>query len=182
MGAIKNVGKNAVAEMVREREENGPYKGFINFCERVNLKVINSRVFESLIKVGAFDSCEKLNRKTLLENLEMILAYCKKRQEETTLGLVSLFDLEDSIDQTAETNLDIQIASEFDNLEMLAHEAELMGIYISGHPLDRYSSLMKEMSSMPIVQVQDFLGSDQKENDDTCWSNNCKKSYFNQKR
>ncbi len=162
MGAIKNVGKNAVAEMVREREENGPYKGFINFCERVNLKVINSRVFESLIKVGAFDSCEKLNRKTLLENLEMILAYCKKRQEETTLGLVSLFDLEDSIDQTAETNLDIQIASEFDNLEMLAHEAELMGIYISGHPLDRYSSLMKEMSSMPIVQVQDFLGSDQK--------------------
>jgi DNA polymerase-3 subunit alpha len=156
------VGSNAVAEMVREREANGPYTGFINFCERVNLKVINSRVFESLIKVGAFDSCEKLNRKTLIENLEMILAYCKKRQEEATLGLVSLFDLEDSIDQTAETNLDIQIASEFDFLEKLSHEAELMGIYISGHPLDRYSSLMKEMASMPIVHVQDFLGSDQK--------------------
>lgn len=162
MGAIKNVGGNAVIEIIREREANGPYTGFINFCERVNLKVINSRVFESLIKVGAFDSCEKLNRKTILENLEMILAYCKKRQEEATLGLVSLFDMEDTIDQTAETNLDIQIVKDFENLEMLSHEAELMGIYISGHPLDRYSSMMKEMSSMPITQVQDFLGSDQK--------------------
>lgn len=162
MGAIKNVGGNAVLEIVREREANGHYTGFVNFCERVNLKVINSRVFESLIKVGAFDSCEKLNRKTILENLEMILAYCKKRQEEATLGLVSLFDMEDSIDQTAEANLDIQIVKDFDNLEMLSHEAELMGIYISGHPLDRYASMMKEMSSMPIAQVQDFLGSDQK--------------------
>jgi DNA polymerase-3 subunit alpha len=92
----------------------------------------------------------------------MILAYCKKRQEEATLGLVSLFDLGDTADQTAEANLDIQVVKDFDNLEMLSHEAELMGIYISGHPLDRYSSLMKEMSSMSIAAVQDFLGSDQK--------------------
>ena len=162
MGAIKNVGSNAVAEIIREREANGTFTGFINFCERVNLKVINSRVFESLIKVGAFDNCETLNRKTLLENLEMILAYCKKRQEETSLGLVSLFDMEDSIDQTAETNLDIQVVVEFGDLEKLSHEAELMGIYISGHPLDRYASLMKEMASMPLMAVQDFISPDQK--------------------
>ncbi len=164
MGAIKNVGSNAVAELIREREANGPFTGFINFCERVNLKIINSRVFESLIKVGAFDNCEKLNRKTLIENLEMILAYCKKRQEETNLGLVSLFDMDETSDQTAESNLDIQVVKEFDHLEQLSYEAELMGIYISGHPLDRYASLMKEMASMPIVQVQDFLGPDQKRN------------------
>ena len=163
MGAVKNVGENAVEEIVRERTENGPYSGFLNFCERVNLKVINTRVFESLIKVGAFDECEKMNRKTLLENLEMILAYCKKRQEEASLGLVSLFDLgEENMSQTAESNLDIQEERDFDDLEKLSHEAELMGIYISGHPLDRYKNLMQELSTMPVAQVQDFLGSDQK--------------------
>lgn len=163
MGAVKNVGNNAVDEIVRERSENGPFTGLVNFCERVNLKVINTRVFESLIKVGAFDNCEKLNRKTLLENLDTILAYCKKRQEESSLGLVSLFDMgEESINQTAEANLDIQEVRDFDDLEKLAHEAELMGIYISGHPLDRYKNLMEEMATMPVAQVQDFLGSDQK--------------------
>ncbi|MGZ3787584.1 MAG: DNA polymerase III subunit alpha [Bacteriovorax sp.] len=163
MGAVKNVGQNAVEEIVRERVENGPFKGFLNFCERINLKVVNTRVFESLIKVGTFDNCEKLNRKTLLENLEMILAYCKKRQEESSLGLVSLFDMGgDDLSQTAEANLDIQEVAEFDDLEKLGHEAELMGIYISGHPLDRYAGLMKEMATMPIAHVQDFLGTDQK--------------------
>lgn len=166
MGAVKNVGRNAVDEIVRERSENGHYTGFVNFCERVNLKIINTRVIESLIKVGAFDECEKLNRKTLLENLDMILAYCKKRQEETSQGLVSLFDMASengaSFNQTAEANLDIEEVAEFDDIERLAHEAELMGIYISGHPLDRYAGMMKELSTMPVAHVQDFLGSDQK--------------------
>lgn len=163
MGAVKNVGQNAVEEIVRERAAGGPFTGILNFCERVNLKIINTRVFESLIKVGGFDECEKMNRKTLLENLEMILAYCKKRQEEASLGLVSLFDLGgDSMSQTAESNLDIQEVRDFDDLEKLSHEAELMGIYISGHPLDRYKNLMEELSTMPVAHVQDFLGSDQK--------------------
>lgn len=164
MGAVKNVGQNAVEEIVRERTTAGPFTGILNFCERVNLKIINTRVFESLIKVGAFDECEKkLNRKTILENLDMILAYCKKRQEEASLGLVSLFDLGgDSMSQTAESNLDIQEVRDFDDLEKLAHEAELMGIYISGHPLDRYKNLMEELATMPISNVQEFLGSDQK--------------------
>lgn len=162
MGAVKNVGQNAVEEIVRERTENGPFKGFLNFCERINLKVVNTRVFESLIKVGAFDESEVLNRKTLLENLDMILAYCKKRQEESSLGLVSLFDIGENLSQTAEANLDIQEVAEFDDLEKLSHEAELMGIYISGHPLDRYAGLMKEMSTMPISNVQDILGNDPK--------------------
>jgi DNA polymerase-3 subunit alpha len=103
-----------------------------------------------------------MNRKTLIENMEMILAYCKKRQEEKELGLVSLFDLEDEKEnKTAESNLDIQVVADFDHLEKLSHEAELMGIYISGHPLDRYASLMKEMSTMPIAAVQEAPGSDQ---------------------
>lgn len=161
MGAVKNVGEGAVSEMIRERTENGPFKGFLDFCERINLKMVNTRVFESLIKVGAFSEIEKMNRKTLLENLEMILAYCKKRQEESEQGLISLFDLGEESSKSVENNLDIQIVADFDNNEKLSYEAELMGIYISGHPLDRYASLMKEMSTMTVADVQDTLGSDQ---------------------
>ncbi len=160
MGAVKNVGEGAVNEIIREREASGPFKSFLDFCERINLKLINTRVFESLIKVGAFDEIEKMNRKTLLENLESILAYFKKRQDESELGLVSLFDLGEAQDKTVEANLDIQIVSDFDHLEKLAHEAELMGIYISGHPLDRYENLMKELASMQVAKVQDAFGSD----------------------
>ncbi|MBY0414016.1 MAG: DNA polymerase III subunit alpha [Bdellovibrionales bacterium] len=163
LGAVKNVGQNAVEEIVKERTHNGNFTGFLNFCERINLKTVNTRVIESMIKVGAFDNCEKLNRKTLLENLDTILAYCKKRQEEASLGLVSLFDLGgDSMSQTAESNLDLQEVRDFDDLEKLGHEAELMGIYISGHPLDRFKNLMEELATMPIANVQEFLGSDQK--------------------
>ncbi len=61
MGAIKNVGEPAVREIVRERTEQGSFKGFVDFCERVDLRVVNKRTIESLIKVGAFDQCEKLN-------------------------------------------------------------------------------------------------------------------------
>ncbi len=166
MGAVKNVGQGAVEEIVRERTENGPFKGFIDFCERINLKNVNNRVLESLIKVGAFDECEaknkKMNRKTLLENLELIVAYCKKRQDDKDMGLVSLFDMGDSSESTSEENLDLQIVPEFTQTEKLEHEAELMGIYISGHPLDQYASIMKELSSMKIAVVQEVMGSDQK--------------------
>jgi len=161
MGAIKNVGEGAVLEMIRERNAKGPFKSFMDFCERINLKLINTRVFESLIKVGAFDDIEKLNRKTLLENLEMILAYCKKRQDESEQGLISLFDMVDQTEVQKDSQLDIQVVADFDHTEKLAYEAELMGIYISGHPLDRYTSLMKELSTMNLSAVQDCLGSDQ---------------------
>lgn len=167
MGAVKNVGQGAVEEIVRERTENGPFLGFIDFCERINLKNVNNRVLESLIKVGAFDECEaknkKMNRRTLLENLELIVAYCKKRQEDQDMGLVSLFDIgEAAATNTSEDNMDIQIVPEFSQSEKLQHEAELMGIYISGHPLDQYANIMKELSSMPVANVQEVLGSEQK--------------------
>ena len=87
MGAIKNVGKAAVEEMVRVREESGPSTSFIDFIERVSLKICGKRALESLILVGAFDRCEKAyNRKTLFNNLEVFMSYGSKKQEEKELG------------------------------------------------------------------------------------------------
>ncbi len=161
MGAIKGVGEAAVEEMVREREENGPFKGFVDFCERVNLKNINKRVLEALIKVGAFKDCEaKLNRKTMLENMEMIVSYANKKQEEKLLGQVNLFDMggDDMPSMNGADMLDIHHVDDFDDREKLLYEAELMGIYVSGHPLDRYQGVIEQMASMPISQIQSFDG------------------------
>lgn len=159
MGAVKNVGEGAVEEMVRERTENGAFRGFIDFCERVNLKLVNKRVIESLIKVGAFDQCERLNRRTLLENMELIVAYGQKKQEEKALGQVSLFDLGGG--QQAETTqelLDLRESEDFDGNEKLAYEKALMGIYVSGHPLDRFSDVLRQLSSTSLCDIQDMIG------------------------
>ncbi len=159
MGAVKNVGKSAVETLIREREENGPFTGFIDFCERVSLKAVNKRVLESLIKVGAFDNCEKLNRKTLLENLETIVAYAQKKQEEREAGQSNLFDLgsfENEISK--EEMLTLNEVPDFEEKEKLQYEKSLMGIYVSGHPLDRFSDIMKQLSSMDISRVHQLDG------------------------
>lgn len=164
MGAVKNVGESAVEEMIREREENGPFTGFIDFCERVNLKMVNKRVIESLIKVGGFDQCERLNRKTLLENMELIVSYGQKKQEDKALGQVNLFDLGGGPSQ-AETMdlLDIKEVDDFDEREKLSYEYQLLGIYVSGHPLDRFKDIITQMTSMSLAELQEINGQDKRD-------------------
>ena len=157
MGAIKNVGANAIEEVIIEREKNGFFSGFINLCERVSLKAINRRVMESLIKVGVFDGCEKMNRKTLLDNLDLVLAYAAKNQEEKSLGQVNLFSFgEPESKSTVKEELNIQDVPDFDDNDKLKLEAELMGIYVSGHPLDRFRDVIKQLSSMDIASVHEI--------------------------
>jgi DNA polymerase-3 subunit alpha len=163
MGAIKNVGGNAVEEIVREREKNGAFASFLDFCERVDLKAVNKRVIESLIRVGAFDSSEKMNRKTLVENIDHIVAFSMKRQEEKALGQVSLFDLGGSSEGDSGTNIDIQVVPDFDDREKLQDEAQLLGIYVSGHPLAKYEDVIGQLTSMNIAKVQELDGQDKRE-------------------
>ncbi|MBH46554.1 MAG: DNA polymerase III subunit alpha [Halobacteriovorax sp.] len=164
MGAVKNVVENAVEALIHEREENGPFVGFVDFCERVDLKAVGKRVIESLIKVGGFDGCEKeLNRKTMLENMELIVAYAQKKQEEKALGQSNLFDLDAAATEDSNLQLDIAAVEDFDEKEKLSWEAALMGIYVSGHPLDRFANVLKQMSSMSISDVHEISGGDKRE-------------------
>ncbi len=156
LGAIKGVGEGAVEEIVRERNENGPFLGFVDFCERVSLKAVNKRVIEALIKVGAFDSSEKFNRRTLLENMEFIIAFAEKKQEEKLMGQTSLFDMDEAITGTTEEQLNISESPEFDEKQKLSLEAELLGIYVSGHPLFRFRDIMTKLTSMSIAQIQEL--------------------------
>ncbi len=162
MGAIKGVGEAAVDNIVKERSENGSFTSFIDFCERVDLKAVNKRVIEALIKVGAFDEIEStMNRRSMLENMELIVSYAQKKQQEKEIGQSNLFDLgaDSSEEGTDESQmLDIHHVDDWDDREKLLYEAELMGIYVSGHPLDRFQGIMEQMASMPISQVHDVDG------------------------
>lgn len=163
MGAVKNVGEGAVQSLIKERELNGPFTGFIDFCERVDLKTINKRMMESLIKVGAFDTCESMNRRTLLENLELIVKYAAGKQEEKLIGQGSLFDSGDSSSESSTAKLDIVNVADFDDREKLSYEQQLMGIFVSGHPLDNFADVLSQMSSMSIQQVHEVSGADKRE-------------------
>ena len=164
MGAVKNVGQGAVQALIQEREQRGPFKGLINFCERANFKVTNRRMIESLIKVGTFDQPEKkMNRKTMLENLDLILSFAAKKREEQDRGQVNLFDLATDQAQSTEQLLDITNAEDFNQREKLRLEIELMGIYVSGHPLDEYSHILQQMAPIDLKSVHEMPGNGKRE-------------------
>jgi DNA polymerase-3 subunit alpha len=162
MGAVKNVGEGAVEEIITQREKNGPYTGLVEFCERVDMRKINRRVLECLVKVGAFDLCEKWGRRTMLENLDTILAYASKYHEEQDSGQVNLFDLEGMSSTSSREQIVINEVEEFESEEKLKIEAELMGIYVSGHPLDKYKAMIKQLSSCEIARIADLQGTDKR--------------------
>ncbi|MEE3078530.1 MAG: DNA polymerase III subunit alpha [Bdellovibrionota bacterium] len=165
MGAIKGVGEGAVENIIAEREENGPYVGFIDFLERVDLKAVNKRVIEALIKVGAFDNIESsMNRKTMFDNMEFIVSYAQKKQKEKEIGQSNLFDMgSGTAEEEKATQLDLQVSEDYDDREKLLYEAELMGIYVSGHPLDRFQGIMEQMASMPISKVHEIDGQNKRD-------------------
>ncbi len=164
MGAIKNVGEIACQKIIHERKKNGPYKGMRDFCERIDLKTVNKRTLESLIKVGAFDKYEEtLNRRSMVENIELLLAHGTKRQKEKRSGQSNFFDFNGVSNEIDEDFLDTTIVNEYDDQKKLSYELSLMGVYISGHPLDRFSQIINKLSSMPLSNVQNLKGDYKKE-------------------
>ncbi len=160
MGAIKNVGQGAVEALIKERQLSGPYKSFMDFCERMDHHLINKRVMESLIKVGAFDRCDSHNRATLLEEMEAVMAYTQKVREDKEVGQVNMFEMMlSSSNNTKVINFEYHEIPDFSDKEKLAYEFELMGIYVSGHPLDSYQNIINQISSMKISDIHNLEGS-----------------------
>lgn len=92
----------------------------------------------------------------MLENLEFITSFAEKKQEEKLMGQTSLFDMGDAASQTSEEQLNISESPEFDEKQKLSLEAELLGIYVSGHPLMRFKDVMSKLTSMSISQIQEL--------------------------
>ena len=140
LSGIKNVGPDAVDLLVEEREKNGPYKDFLDFLMRNGRKVLNSKLIESMICAGVFDKLG-VNRPTLLQNLPDMLKFVAKSHEDSQYGQLSLFDEEEDneLDQYTMTQVD-----DWKIMEKLEKEKELLGFYISGHPLDVYKEAIKK--------------------------------------
>lgn len=132
LAGIKNVGENITGLIVAEREKNGKYKDFMDFLSRQGDGVANSRVLEALIKSGCFD-CVGEDRATLMANLEDAIAYDKSSREMTAYGQISLFG-----DETMLDSFTFKPAEPWSKKEILDMERELIGRYVSGHPLDEY--------------------------------------------
>jgi len=135
MEAIKGVGSNVVEEIVRERKENGKFESVYDFARRVDSKVSNKRTLESLFQAGAFDSLNP-NRRQLLENMDIILSYGSRVQEMENSNQSDLFG--DGGDDTVIEEPELEPIESWSNIERLNKERELIGFYLSGHPLSKY--------------------------------------------
>ena len=151
LGAVKNVGAGAIEAILESRKE-GPFKGLYNFCERVDLRKVNKRVIESLIKCGAFDSTGAF-RSAQMEGLEAASNYGLKIQEEKASAQVSLFGAEEVSRGKATNGMKLPDTLEWHDKEKLAFEKEALGFLITGHPLDRYIDDIKRLTNTDIASM-----------------------------
>lgn len=138
LGAIKNVGTIPVENIVKERKEKGEYKSFTDFCERVSELQVNKKCVESLIKAGAFQEFEQ-TRATLLASFEAIIDTIQSGNKKGFNGQVSMFDIgtEQEKEDMEKQKYKFEEYEEMPEKEMLSMEKEMLGIYISGHPLEK---------------------------------------------
>ena len=140
LSAVRNVGEGLVEHIVAARDEGGPYRDFFDYCERVDPQALNKRTIESLIKAGAFDSLGH-PRKGLLHVYEQIVDHTLARRRERDAGIMSLFGGDRGTAEAAGSEgdgFDDRVAipdTEFEKRARLAHEKEMLGLYVSEHPL-----------------------------------------------
>lgn len=144
LGAVRNVGANVVEKIIEARRD-GPFTSLYDFCIRVDSKVLNKRVLESLLKAGAFGSL--CGRAQGLLALDQVLDMAQQRQKDKESGQFSLFDFSDSVDE----GVQLPKVEEFPERELLNLEKEYLGLYLSGHPLSSILDKLKTATSSDIM-------------------------------
>jgi DNA polymerase-3 subunit alpha len=141
LAAVKNVGDNAIEAIIEVREANGAFSTLYDFCQRVNLKVVNRRVIESLIKCGAFDTTGG-TRAQMMAALDDYLEAGQKRQRDREDGQISMFDDSEEAIQLEYRPRTLAVP-EWEESQLLGHEKEVIGFYITGHPLTRFERQLR---------------------------------------
>ncbi|MDR0880395.1 MAG: DNA polymerase III subunit alpha [Clostridioides sp.] len=180
LAAVKNVGVNIIQNIIEEREATGKFKDFIDFVKRIDPKDTNKRVIESLIKCGAFDGISE-NRASMMSGYEPVVNSIAMDRKKNVKGQISLFDMMGSMDEPSgsEQNIGLQDGAdsnistanaggtmmgdiysipsikEYNEKYKLSLEKEVLGMYVSGHPLSEYEELLMERTSIDIGKIHE---------------------------
>jgi DNA polymerase-3 subunit alpha len=147
LAAVKNVGGNAIDSIIKARAEvGGRFKSFWEFCEKVDLRVMNSRVIQSLIKAGALDSLG--SRASLFKAVDKAMERAQKAQKDAAQGQTGLFGLFDEGPKGGRDADDLPKVADWEEGERLANEKEVLGFFVSGHPLDKYAEKLRNLSGV----------------------------------
>ena len=157
LASIKNVGEAVIEQIEQERKEK-PFESFYDFCSRVDSKCLNKRTLESLIKAGAFSTIEK-SRKQCLENIDSVVEFVQNSAKAKSSGQVSLFS---AISAEAQEDLNIPTfkmqgnpEEEFTDTQIQQFEKELMGIYVTSHPLESIKDILKYITTKTIADIKE---------------------------
>ena len=157
LGALKNVGADAMASLVEERETNGKFKDIFDLVTRVDSKALNKRQMENLIRAGVFDSMHE-NRKQLFESLEKILSYASANAKESESGQDSLFAA--SLEEVSVPKPELLDRPDWPKTERLNEEFGAVGFFLSGHPMAGYIEAMSHLRRTTSANLEGKLGSD----------------------
>ncbi|MFI4860096.1 MAG: DNA polymerase III subunit alpha [Phycisphaerales bacterium JB063] len=166
MHAVKGVGEKAIQSIVDERDKNGPYIGLFDFCERADLKALNRATVEALIKCGAFDSLHGIDsRAALCEALDSAMKAGQRAAADRASGQLNMFGqpvAEDASasgsDNAQDTKQQVPLpkAEPWPTAELLAYEKEVMGFYVSSHPLDEHRDTIARFGTATVADIEDL--------------------------
>jgi len=152
LGAIKGVGEGAIEGIIEAREQGGAFKDLFDFCHRIDLKKANRRVLESLVRAGALDHLGA-NRATLMMQLPFALKVAEKAEADKSAGMMDMFG--DPVEQEAAPLPGVvpEDTEEWDDQLRLQGEKETLGLFLTGHPIDRYQAHLKELVGSRIAKL-----------------------------
>jgi len=150
LGAIKGVGESAIEAIIQERNASGPFADLFGFCRRIDLRKVNRRVLESLVRAGALDGLGK-NRATLMMQLPLALKLAEQHHEMAAVGQNDLFGMSDPQPvEASHAQVIPDDVEEWEEEQRLLGEKETLGLYLTGHPIDRYADELRQVVSSRI--------------------------------
>ncbi|MEL6453355.1 MAG: DNA polymerase III subunit alpha [Cyanobacteria bacterium J06623_5] len=161
LSAVRNLGLGAIESLIASREAEGPFKSLADLCDRVDLRAVNKRALEALILSGAFESIEN-NRKQLMQDLELVVEWAQARARDREVGQGNLFDMlgappqegaSSSATTTFESAPKAPPTEDYDSQERLKLEKELLGFYISDHPLKNIQRSAKILAPISLSEI-----------------------------
>jgi len=160
LSAVKNVGLGAIEAIIASRKDFGQFDSIFQFTQHLDLRLVNRKVVESLIKCGAFDSFGK-KRAQLMSVMERALGMGVQRQKDRQVGQTSLFDVLDKKSSFDSENSELPDIPEWPENQLLAYEKEMIGFYVTSHPLSRFSKILKTYASATSSTLNKFKDQDE---------------------